>query len=408
MMKQKPFVELLAPAGDLEKLKIAILYGANAVYIGGKKFSLRARASNFELKDIQEGCRFAHRHGAKVYVTMNIIPHEEDFTGVKHYLQSLEKAKVDGIIVSSMQVAEISKQVTPNLERHISTQLSSANSSAVNEYQRMGFSRVVLAREVLPEDMKQIVCNTTCELEVFIHGGMCVSYSGRCMLSNHLTSRDANRGGCAHSCRWNYDLFRKNEIINDKPNFFNIGSKDLVGLQHIFRLISLGIKSLKIEGRMKSLYYIATVVRCYRLLIDEYTKTGGDESKVDWNFYLREIAKAENRLSSTGFLGGKPTIQEQLYHTQSEIPTKDFLGIVLKYDGRSKIATIEQRNYFSVGDIVEFFGPKLTNTQMQISKMMDENKEPLDVARHPLQIIKIKVPFKLSPFDMMSKVEKVE
>lgn len=403
MRRQKSPVELLAPAGDLEKLKIAILYGADAVYIGGKKFSLRARASNFTLKDIKEGCRFAHRHGAKVYVTMNIIPHEEDFTGVKQYLKSLERAKVDGIIVSSMSVAELSKEVTPSLDLHISTQLSSANSSAVNEYQRLGFSRVVLAREVLPEDMEKIVRNTDCELEVFIHGGMCVSYSGRCMLSNHLTNRDANRGGCAHSCRWNYDLYRNGEIINDKPQFFTIGSKDLVGLKHIFRLISLGIKSLKIEGRMKSLYYIATVVRCYRLLIDDYNKTGGDESLIDWDFYLQEIAKAENRLSSTGFLGGKPTIDEQLYHSESEMPTKDFLGIVLKYDGRSKIATIEQRNYFSLGDVVEFFGPQLANTKMQISMMMDENKEPLEIARHPLQIVKIKVPFKLSPFDMMRK-----
>ncbi len=403
MRKQKSPVELLAPAGDLEKLKIAVLYGADAVYMGGKKFSLRARASNFTLKDIEEGCRFAHRHGAKVYVTMNIIPHEEDFTGVKQYLKSLERAKVDGIIVSSMSVAELSKEVTPSLDLHISTQLSSTNSSAVNEYQRMGFSRVVLAREVLPEDMEKIVRNTDCELEVFIHGGMCVSYSGRCMLSNHLTNRDANRGGCAHSCRWNYDLYRNGEIINDKLQFFTIGSKDLVGLKHIFRLISLGIKSLKIEGRMKSLYYIATVVRCYRLLIDDYNKTGGDESLIDWDFYLQEIAKAENRLSSTGFLAGKPTIDEQLYHSESEMPTKDFLGIVLKYDGRSKIATIEQRNYFSLGDVVEFFGPQLANTKMQISMMMNENKEPLEIARHPLQIVKIKVPFKLSPFDMMRK-----
>jgi len=403
MRKQKSPVELLAPAGDLEKLKIAVLYGADAVYMGGKKFSLRARASNFTLKDIKEGCRFAHRHGAKVYVTMNIIPHEEDFTGVKQYLKSLERAKVDGIIVSSMSVAELSKEVTPSLDLHISTQLSSTNSSAVNEYQRMGFSRVVLAREVLPEDMEKIVRNTDCELEVFIHGGMCVSYSGRCMLSNHLTNRDANRGGCAHSCRWNYDLYRNGEIINDKLQFFTIGSKDLVGLKHIFRLISLGIKSLKIEGRMKSLYYIATVVRCYRLLIDDYNKTGGDESLIDWDFYLQEIAKAENRLSSTGFLAGKPTIDEQLYHSESEMPTKDFLGIVLKYDGRSKIATIEQRNYFSLGDVVEFFGPQLANTKMQISMMMNENKEPLEIARYPLQIVKIKVPFKLSPFDMMRK-----
>lgn len=397
-------VELLAPAGNLEKLKIAVLYGADAVYIGGKKFSLRARASNFTVKDITEGCRFAHRHQAKVYVTMNIIPHEEDFAGIKSYLRALEKAKVDGIIVSSMMVAKLSREITPKLELHISTQLSSANSKAINEYQRLGFSRVVLAREVLPEDMRKIVQNTNCELEVFIHGGMCVSYSGRCMLSNHLTNRDANRGGCAHSCRWNYDLFKGDTIINDKPDYFNIGAKDLGAGKHIFRLISLGIKSLKIEGRMKSLYYIATVVRCYRLLIDDYYQHQGNYEAINWEFYAQEIAKAENRLSSTGFLGGKPTIDEQLYNIRNETPTKEFIGIVLKYDGRSKMATIEQRNYFKIGDEVEFFGPKLKNTQFKVVAIYDEMMQPLDIARHPLQLIKIKIPFKLSPQDMMRKL----
>ncbi|MDD3123304.1 MAG: U32 family peptidase [Candidatus Izemoplasmatales bacterium] len=403
-MNRKNKVELLAPAGNLEKLKIAILYGADAVYIGGKKFSLRARASNFTISDIVEGCLFAKKHHAKIYVTMNIIPHEEDFEGIEEYLKDLEKAGVGGIIVSSMMIARIAKKVAPKLERHISTQLSTTNSMAINQYHKMGFSRVVLARETLPEDMERIARESKAELEVFIHGGMCSSYSGRCMLSNHLTNRDANRGGCAHSCRWNYDLFKNTELINDKPDFFNIGAKDLTGVTSIFRLIDMGIKSLKIEGRMKSLYYIATVVRCYRMLIDEYYKNNCSPIGIDLDFYYQEIAKAENRLSSTGFLEGKVTVGEQLYNIRNEMPTKEFLGIVLDYDRASGVATIEQRNYFEVEDDVEFFGPNLGNTRFKVMKMMDEDGNELMVARHPLQIIKMKVPFKVNKFDMVRRV----
>lgn len=400
-------VELLAPAGDLEKLKIAIIYGANAVYIGGKKFSLRARASNFSIEDIYEAVKFANEYKAKIYVTMNIIPHDEDFEELEEYLLLLQKAGVTGIIVSSLYIAKVAMDIVPNIECHLSTQASVTNSLAIKEYEKLGFTRVVLARETSLEQIKKIKEKTDLELEVFIHGGLCVSCSGRCMLSNHLTNRDANRGGCAHSCRWNYDLYDGNLKINPDGFYFNIGSKDLVGVKHLFSLLDSGVASLKIEGRMKSLYYIATVVRCYRKLIDcyyEYKENNKPLEEVDLTYFYKEIEKAENRLMSIGFFDGAPTINEQLYNIRSETPTKEFIGIVLDYDENSKIATIEQRNYFEINDDVEFFGPTLENTKAKVLEMYDEDFNFLDVARHPLQILKIRVPFKLKKYDMMRKI----
>ncbi|HHZ11559.1 MAG TPA: U32 family peptidase, partial [Acholeplasmataceae bacterium] len=259
-------IELLAPAGNLEKLKIAVLYGADAVYIGGKKFSLRARASNFTIPDIRAGAAFCHEHGAKVYVTVNIVPHGEDFAGLSEYLRDLENAGVDGIIVTSMDYARVAKEVAPKLELHLSTQFSASNSAALNFFKELGFQRAVLAREVGLREIAEIRKHTDIDLEVFIHGGMCVAYSGRCMLSNHMTDRDANRGGCAHSCRWLYSLRKDGLEISDR---FRIGPKDLEALRAVPELMRLGVKALKIEGRMKSVHYIATVVRAYRMLIDE-------------------------------------------------------------------------------------------------------------------------------------------
>ncbi len=400
-------VELLAPAGDLEKLKIAIIYGANAVYIGGKKFSLRARASNFTIENIREACAFAKEHGAKIYVTMNIIPHDEDLDGLEDYLLELEKAQVTGIIVSSLYIAKVAQIVAPKLECHLSTQASVTNSLAIKEYEKLGFTRVVLARETSLEQIKKIKEKVNAELEVFIHGGLCVSYSGRCMLSNHLTNRDANRGGCAHSCRWNYDLYDGDNKINPEGFYFNIGSKDLVGVRHLFSLLDIGVASLKIEGRMKSLYYIATVVRCYKQLIDkyyEYVDNSVDLKGIDLEYFYKEIGKAENRLMSIGFFDGAPTCNEQLYNIRSETPTKEFIGIVLDYDEKTNIATIEQRNYFELNDKVEFFGPTLENTETTITELYDENFTPIEVARHPLQILKIKVPFELKKYDMIRKI----
>lgn len=398
-------IELLAPAGNLEKAKIALIYGADAVYIGGKSFSLRARASNFEIEDIKSLCCFAHERNKKVYVTTNIIPHDDDFKNLDEYLLALNDAKVDAIITSSLAIMLRAKELVPKIERHVSTQMSISNHKVIKFYEKIGCTRVVLAREVNLEQMTKIKSASKLELEVFIHGGMCSSYSGRCVLSNHLTNRDANRGGCAHSCRWNYRLFDGKHRVENKKYFFNMGAKDLMAVRYIPNLIDMGISSLKIEGRMKSAYYLATVVGCYRKVIDLYLKNN-KLTEEEINTFELEISKAENRLTSTGFLKNDVTIKEQLYDTTAEHPTKEYIGYVLDYDDVKKIAKIEQRNYFEVGDIVEFFGPNLDNTKMKIERIIDdETNQEISVARHPLQILRIEVDFKLSKDDMMRKVK---
>ncbi|MCM1514528.1 MAG: U32 family peptidase [Anaeroplasma bactoclasticum] len=398
-------IELLAPAGNLEKAKIALEYGADAVYIGGKAFSLRARASNFDLQDIEALCIFAHKRHKKVYVTTNILPHDEDMEGLDTYLLELGRAKVDAIITSSLTIILRAKQLIPQVERHISTQMSVTNHQTLLFYQQLGCHRVVLAREVSLTEMEQIARYHVTELEVFIHGGMCSSYSGRCVLSNHLTNRDANRGGCAHSCRWNYHLLKKGKPLEEKEVFFNMGSKDLMAIRFIPQLIDMGIASLKIEGRMKSAYYLATVVRCYRMLIDQYIEKGRLEDS-DYFYFEKEIAKAENRLTATGFLKGDVTVQEQLYDTRTESPTKEYIGYVLDYQPDTHRALIEQRNYFKLGDLVEFFGPKLENTTCTIINIVDATtNEILDVARHPMQQLYISVPFCVQKGDMMRLVK---
>lgn len=398
-------VELLAPAGNLEKAKVALMYGADAVYVGGKKFSLRARASNFDIEDIKELCSFARDLDKKVYVTMNIIPHDEDLDGLDEYLKDLEDAGVSAIITSSLYIMNRAKEIAPKIERHVSTQTSITNSRTIKFYENIGCSRVVLAREVTLEEMELIKANSNLELEVFIHGGMCSSYSGRCVLSNHMTKRDANRGGCAHSCRWNYVLYKGNKRMPPKKLYFNMGSKDLMAIREIPKMLNMGIASLKIEGRMKSTYYLATVVRCYRNLIDKYYECKNLMNE-DFVMFQEEINKAENRLTSTGFLKGMVTISEQLYDTREEHPTKEYIGYVLDYNKEENVALIEQRNYFEVGDKVEFFGPDLKNIQTIILNMKDaETNEDLLVARHPLQKLLIKTNVELKPHDMMRKVK---
>lgn len=394
-------VELLAPAGSLDKAKIALMYGADAVYVGGKQFSLRARASNFELEDLKELSEFAHERNKKVYVTMNIIPHDEDLQGLDEYLKYLESIKIDAIITSSRYIMSRALEVAPNVERHLSTQMSTTNSLSIDYYKKIGVERVVLAREVTLCEIEKIMKKTDVEVEVFIHGGMCSSYSGHCVLSNHMTNRDANRGGCAHSCRWNYTLFEDGIPGN---NFYNIGSKDMMALKYIPKLIDLGVASLKIEGRMKSMYYLATVVKSYRMLIDLYYDKH-EVTKEEYEMIEREIGKAENRLTSNGFYEGLPDVEGQLYDNRSEHPTKEYIGYVLDYDENTQMALIEQRNYFLPGDLIEFFGPNLENTQMVVDEIIDyQTKEKLEVAQHPLQLLLIKVPFKLEKHNMMRKV----
>ncbi len=398
--------ELLAPAGDLEKLKIAIMYGADAVFIGGKEFSLRARASNFSINDIKESVRFAKEHNAKVYVTTNIIAHNENLFHLEAYLSDLYSCGVDAIICADPFIIETAKRVVPNLELHLSTQQSTTNSEAINFWFDEGIKRVVLARELSVDEIKAIKSKAKADIEVFIHGGMCVSYSGRCTLSNNMTDRDANRGGCAHSCRWNYRLYANDdEMLSDKLGYYNLSSKDLMAIPFIPDLIESGVDSLKIEGRMKSIHYISTVVGTYRKLIDDYC-IDPDHFVLN-NLYFDEISKAENRLTSVGALAGKPTENEQLYNVRTEKPTQEFIGIVKGYDEIKQIATIEQRNYFTKGEKVEIYGPGFMKQFLTISEIFDEEFNEIDVARHPRQILKIKIPFKVYPYDIIRKTREL-
>ncbi len=388
--------ELLAPAGDLEKLKVAILYGADAVFIGGQKFSLRSRASNFTLEDIKEACSFAHTHNAKIHVTCNIVMHNIDTEGLVAYLKELEACGVDCIIASSLYILKMVLQHT-KMEAHVSTQNSTSNAEAVHFYEQMGAHRVVLARELTLEEIEEIKKSSSIDLEVFIHGGMCVSISGRCMLSNNMTNRDANRGGCAHSCRWCYDLIDKKEVKNPEGDFFAMSSKDLCAIHAIPKLMDLNVNSFKIEGRMKSLHYIATVVNTYRKLIDEYNLTHNVKS---FKVYEDMIARAENRLTSTGFLYGAPTIKEQLYDLNLTVPTKEFVGIVKAYDKKEKMVYVEQRNHFLPHSKLEVFTPKDCFI-ISISEIYDLDGNILDAARHPKQNIKFKCEIELSPYDLL-------
>ena len=388
--------ELLAPAGDLEKLKVAILYGANAVFIGGLKFSLRSRASNFTIEDIKEGCDFAHKHNAKIHVTCNIVMHNNDTEGILKYLKELEACGVDCIIASSLYILKLVKENT-KMEAHVSTQCSTSNAEAIKFYEKYNVNRVVLSRELSLDEIEDVRKNTKLDIEAFIHGGMCVSYSGRCMLSNNMTNRDANRGGCAHSCRWCYDLINDGKIYNPEGDYFAMSSKDLCAIRAIPRLMDIGVNSFKIEGRMKSLHYIATVVNAYRNIIDEYESTG---TVKDFDKYINAISKAENRLTATGFLFHEPTIEEQLYDLNLTVPTKDFIGIVKSYDEERKIAYIEQRNYFVPNSNIEVFGPNGTFI-IPIKEIYDMDGNPVDAARHPLQRLYFYCDKKLEPYDLL-------
>lgn len=398
-------IELLAPAGDLERLKIAVLYGADAVYVGGKQFSLRSRASNFELADIAEGVRFAKEHHAHVHVTVNMLPHEEDLDGLVEYLQELEKIGVTAVICASPYIAQTAKRVAPKLEVHISTQHSSTNSAAVAYWQEKGMDRVVLARECTLEDIRATAAHSSLPLEVFIHGGMCISYSGRCVLSNHMTARDANRGGCAQSCRWKYRLYDGDKQLHNDQDLFSMSSKDLMAAKYIFDLIDMGIASLKIEGRMKSAYYVATLIKTYRMLIDEIYDTGRlDDKRMAW--YYNELAKAENRPTGVGFYEGQPPASAHLYGVNGAGVTQEFIAYVLDYDRESGTATLEVRNNFKGNILVEVFGPHINMTKFMLEDLYDVEGNLLEVANRPMQIIKTHVSVPMEKDAMIRKVMK--
>jgi len=404
---QKP--ELLAPAGDLEKLKMAIIYGADAVYLGGEQFGLRKASKNFTNDEIEEGIKFAHERGKKVYVTMNIIPHNDDLIGLEEYSEKLYNMGVDGVIVSDPGIFSVINRTVPQLPIHLSTQASVTNYETIMFWYNLGIRRIVLARELSLKEIEEIIKRAPKDLEIetFVHGAMCISYSGRCLLSNYMVGRDANRGDCAHPCRWKYYLMEEKRpgeyfpIVEGDKGTFIFNSKDLCMIQYIPQLVKAGIKSFKIEGRVKSSYYVATVVRSYRMAIDEFFKDPENYSfDEDW---IKEIKKASHRDFTTGFYFGKPTEEDQVYTSSSYIRSYDFLGLVLEYDEDTKLATVEQRNRMFVGDEVEVFGPGKKHFTQKIYKMWDEEGNEIDVAPHPQQIIKIKMDSKVNKWDIIRK-----
>ncbi|WP_053367227.1 peptidase U32 family protein [Bacillus sp. FJAT-27245] len=398
--------ELLAPAGNLEKLKIAVHYGADAVFIGGQEYGLRSNADNFTFEEMKEGVEFAKKYGARIYVTTNIFAHNENIDGLEEYLIGLKEAGVAGIIVADPLIIETCRRVAPGVEVHLSTQQSLSNWKAVQFWKEEGLERVVLARETSAEEIREMKEKVDIEIETFIHGAMCIAYSGRCTLSNHMTARDSNRGGCCQSCRWDYDLY-KLEGEGEKPLFagedspFAMSPKDLNLLQSIPKMIELGIDSLKIEGRMKSIHYIATVVSVYRKVIDAYCADPDNFSiRQEW---IEELDKCANRETAPAFFEGVPGYKEQMFGNHSKKTSFDFAGLVLDYDKETNIVTLQQRNFFKPGDEVEFFGPEIENFNAVIEKIWDEKGNELDAARHPLQIVKFQLNKRVYPNNMMRK-----
>jgi len=398
--------ELLAPAGNLEKLKIAVHYGADAVFIGGQEFGLRSNAGNFSIDEMREGVEFANKYGARIYVTTNIFAHNDNMDGLDEYLKALEGAGVAGIIVADPLIIETCKIVAPKLEIHLSTQQSLSNWKAVQYWKEEGLERVVLARETSAEEIKLMKEKVDIEIESFVHGAMCIAYSGRCVLSNHMTARDSNRGGCCQSCRWDYDLYAV-EDGEEKPLFeegneaFAMSPKDLKLIESIPKIIDLGIDSLKVEGRMKSIHYIATVVSVYRKVIDAYCADPDNfKIKLEW---LEELDKCANRETASSFFEGQPGYEQQMFGEHGKQTKFDFVGMVLDYNEETQMVTLQQRNYFKPGDEVEFFGPEIENFKVVIDEVWDEDGQALDAARHPLQIVRFKCAEKLYPMNMMRK-----
>lgn len=394
--------ELLAPAGNLEKLKIAVMYGADAVFIGGREYGLRSSADNFSIEEMAEGVKFANSYGAKIYVTTNIFAHNENIPGIEEYLCSIEGAGVTGIIVADPLIIETCKKVAPELEIHLSTQQSLTNWKAVQYWKEQGLERVVLARETSFEEIKEMKEKVDIEIESFIHGAMCIAYSGRCTLSNHMTARDSNRGGCCQSCRWDYDLYNNDVPLFDEGEYaFAMSPMDLNLIHSIPKMIEIGIDSLKIEGRMKSIHYVATVVSVYRKIIDVYC--ADPDNFVFREEWVNELDKCANRETASSFFEGMPDHKQQMFGIHSKKTTYDFAGQVISYDSGTQMVTLQQRNFFKPGSQIEFFGPRTENFSQTVSTLWDEEGKEIDAARHPLMIVKFKVDKPVEPNDMMRK-----
>lgn len=401
-MKSKK-AELLAPAGSLETLRIAVLYGADAVYIGGGSYGLRAKAKNFTPEEMKEGIDFAHSRGVKVYVTANIFAHNEDFNDMAQYFTELHKMGVDALIIADPGVFSVAKSVVPDMEIHISTQANNTNYHTANFWANQGAQRIVIARELSFPEIKEIHDNLpeSIELEAFVHGAMCMSYSGRCLLSNYMAQRDANHGECAQPCRWRYHVVEETRpgeympVEENERGTYIYNSRDLCMIEYIPELIESGIYSFKIEGRMKTPLYVATVVKAYREAIDTYFKDPAVfERKKD--YFLQEVGKASHREFSTGFYYHKPTSEDQTYSHNSYVRNYDFSGMVIDYDKETKLVTIEQRRKFSVGDTVEILLPNKPFISCTIEEMWNEEGNAIESAPHPKQIVRFKVDGEIS------------
>ncbi len=399
--------ELLAPAGNLEKLKIAVQYGADAVFIGGQEYGLRSNADNFTFEEMKEGVEFAKKYGARIYVTTNIFAHNENIDGLEDYILGLKETGIAGIIVADPLIIETCRRLAPEIEIHISTQQSITNWKTAQFWKESGAERVVLAREASAEEIREMKEKVDVEIEIFIHGAMCIAYSGRCTLSNHMTARDSNRGGCCQSCRWDYDLYQLEGSTTEVPLYgendapFAMSPKDLNLIQAIPQMIELGIDSLKIEGRMKSIHYIATVVSVYRKVIDAYC--ADPDNFVIKREWLEELDKCANRETAPAFFEGVPGYKEQMFGNHSNKTKFEFVGLVLDYNEETQMVTLQQRNHFKPGQEVEFFGPEIQNFTHVIDKIWDEKGNELDAARHPLQIVQFKLDKPVYPNNMMRK-----
>jgi len=400
--------ELLAPAGNLEKLKMAIIYGADAVYLAGPRYGLRAGAGNFTFEEMEEGIKFAHERNRKVYVTMNILPHNEDFEGMEEYISRISDLGADAVIVSDLGVLSLVREVNPSMPVHISTQANVTNYKCAMEFKKLGASRIIAARELSLSELSLIHQKVPdIEIEAFVHGSMCISYSGRCLLSSFMCGRDANRGDCAQSCRWKYYLVEEKRpgeyypVIEDGRGTFILNSKDLCMIEHIPELVAAGISSFKIEGRMKSSFYVSTVVRAYRMALDAYWSD--PENYRFRNEWLEEVAKVSHRSFTTGFFFGKPGSESQNYGTSSYIQSHEFAGIVLDYDENEKTVLVEQRNKIFAGDELEIMQPDGNDISFVITDMRDTEGNPITSTPHPQMKYYAKIPVKVMPNSIIRK-----
>lgn len=407
-MRRHP--ELLIPASSLEVLKTAVIFGADAVYIGGEAFGLRAKAKNFSMEEMREGIEFAHEHDVKVYVTANILAHNSDLPEVRKYFEELKRLKPDALIIADPGVFDIAKEVCPEIERHISTQANNTNYGTYNFWYRQGASRVVSARELSMKELKELRANIPedLEIETFIHGAMCISYSGRCLLSNYFTGRDANRGACTHPCRWKYAVVEETRpgeympVYENERGTYIFNSKDLCMVEHIPELIDAGIDSLKIEGRMKTALYVATVARTYRKAIDDYQKDP-ELYRQNMPWYLDQISNCTYRKFTTGFFFGKPDDDAQIYDSNTYVKDYTYLGIVGgTEDG---LCRIEQRNKFSVGETIEIMKPDGRNVEVTVERIVNEDGEEQESAPHSKQVLYVKLSECPEKFDILRRAE---